>query len=425
MMSIKDIIDTISKCWPWFNKQKKWQKICIIIAIVLLAIGYYWGPILIEEYKNYVSPFKNHQVGVLILKLSGDTINNTFQRNLVCSLNSSLSEKYKHSNILIKAYDEGIDESKGIRTAHNKARKIGRKFRASIVLWGSIIEQSKFHPRITIVSDLQCAEIAKHRTLPSMMCNDFSMPDELINTPFYLAQFIAGYVYFYKGEFKKAIDQFENLLDKNTNNEKDVRAVRLHVGLSHSYAARFRFVDGKGEGWKLRIKHVMKSIHYFNMLQNNISKEKEPDIWANIECHKGNTYLFFLQDINVELVCLLANLFNAREDRNEKELNRLTDEFNLLKSNLIDMRGKSIESYISCLDVYTKYDYSLERATVNFFLGHSNKPFLFSDDKKPLYKRSIQYFEKALQDLPDSAPSCFRDNIMKELSQVKKEFSNS
>lgn len=196
-----------------FLKLKRSQKIALAVAIALAVLGYagyssFW--------KNRIPKFSDdgNDAGILVLRINGDTEDNNLQLELVSALNSELikSPTKGRSQIKARAYDEGVSEVTDIDEAHNDARKMGKRQKAILVIWGTRAQEKKFFPRITIVEKTPRLIITTERTLQVQNISELKLPPEIVTHPIYLTHFAVAYTQYYQNKYDEAIERFETLI---------------------------------------------------------------------------------------------------------------------------------------------------------------------------------------------------------------------
>ena len=118
-----------------------------------------------------------------------------FAGNVLVRIDTELSKEPTTQRIEVRANAKIINEGRGWVQAHGKARKIGRKAGAVLVIWGNrVVDKTGFHPRITAVTD-RIPPLLGERPLAVQNIDELSLPDELVDQLIYLAHFAAGYLF--------------------------------------------------------------------------------------------------------------------------------------------------------------------------------------------------------------------------------------
>lgn len=181
------IFTAITFYWKSKKKDKPLSLKIIIFGAILSAIFAViaLSTIIIWPWQK----FKNNQSGVIILQLCGDDKDNSLRRHLIASLN----EELKLEGIIIKGIDKTVDEEKlGKEKAHAQARQIGTRYNAILALWGDVINDNKFHPRLTVIQE-HPDTVNPDSTLQMQDIKEMQLPAILIETPISLAYFLSGY----------------------------------------------------------------------------------------------------------------------------------------------------------------------------------------------------------------------------------------
>ncbi|MFW9929694.1 MAG: hypothetical protein ACFFD1_09905 [Candidatus Thorarchaeota archaeon] len=150
-------------------------------------------------------------------------------------MNEKLSQKDSVNMIEVRGYNEMITNSFGLKRAFEKARKIGKKYKALLVVWGERIERKKFHPRISIVNEKIKYLIKVNRLIKVQNIPNCDLPQELVNEPIYLTNFIIGYNNYWNNLYPVAAKNFEDCMRLRTQvYPEEISAVQYY--LANCYA---------------------------------------------------------------------------------------------------------------------------------------------------------------------------------------------
>jgi hypothetical protein len=203
------ILCTISLLYYWKadSRREKIRARYRILSISGLAFACLFAWLIRTQIVFPYQKFPDDQTGIIVLKLIGDDDKNTTRRHLIASLNENLKSK----NIIIKAVDRIVDEENfGKTTAHAKARRLGKKYHATLALWGNLKGDNIFHPRLTAIKE-HPASVNPDSTLRVMDISDMQLPAEIAVQPIKLATFLTGYNFYMAGQFHSALNNFSAL----------------------------------------------------------------------------------------------------------------------------------------------------------------------------------------------------------------------
>lgn len=243
VLRAKEKIDTVEsrESVPLFKGHTRFIAVTIIVVIGL-AIVLAW-----PYFPRGGTPFTKVG-GILILRITGDTPNNSLRRDLVNTLNKELIQGVSTMNlgIEIAVHSGTIDETliSDLKSAHDRARKIGKEQKATLVIWGARIEDKKFHPRITIVDERMRGLVDVEHTVHAQNISEIDLPPEIVDQPLYLTLFVSGCILFYREKYDEAIVCFEAALEKATLRESTTNRVQynsaLFIGASFLEKSKYR-----------------------------------------------------------------------------------------------------------------------------------------------------------------------------------------
>lgn len=221
--------------WVWLGAKKTEQKqfkrrlvflsLMLIVAAIGIAIHHLVPP----------KQFPSNVAGVLVLSIEGDDSAGSLQRELVSSLDAELAKDTTGENIKIWATDDIVDKKQGLDVAHTKARRIGEKRKALLVIWGSKSKagETEFFPCITLLRTNKNLGLASERTLAVQDIHEVSLPAEIVRQPIYLAHFVAGYSFYDRKQYQEAINHFEAALHSSLATQKEAADLRFFLGFCH------------------------------------------------------------------------------------------------------------------------------------------------------------------------------------------------
>src|SRR5437762_1739699 len=184
------------------------RQIGIALLIAVLAAG-----VILMNHLFFLRErgFSKNVTGVLVTRIVGDNASDSLQGDLVGKLNAELQKEATGQRIEVHASSEMVNENNGLKEAHDRARAIGRRLNAKIVIWGRKIGEQKFYPRITVRGKC-CWSVESERTHEEQSITEAHLPGELVDEPFYLIHFVAGYSYFIQNNYQEALPHFKAAL---------------------------------------------------------------------------------------------------------------------------------------------------------------------------------------------------------------------
>jgi len=227
------------------KKLKRQLKLVVMVLIVtVLLIGIHY---LIPSKR-----FSSDVAGILVLRIAGDDSSNSLQNELVSSLNTELSKGATSQTIEVWADDDLVTEKQGLPMAYKKAREIGERRKALLVIWGSTSDKIRFFPRVTVVP---ITGPLGDGTLSVQDIREVSLPVETVQTPILIANFIAGFTFYNKGLYEKAVNCFESTINSGHVAMPAAADLILFDGFSHWFLAY---------GQVNMTEHLEKAIYYLS-----------------------------------------------------------------------------------------------------------------------------------------------------------------
>ena len=204
--------------WLWVGttavekKKVLRRQISVVLLIAVLA----GAAILVNHFVfQRERGFSKNLTGILVARIVGDDgALNSSQGDLVEKLNAELQKEATGQQIEVHTTREMVNENNGLKVAHERARAIGQRLNAKIVIWGRKIGENKFYPRITVMAPLEDWSAARERTHEEQSISELHLPEELVDEPFYLIHFAAGYSYFVQGKYEEALPHFKTALGR-------------------------------------------------------------------------------------------------------------------------------------------------------------------------------------------------------------------
>jgi len=223
--------------------------------------------------------FPPQTAGILVLRIAGDDSANLLQNALVSKLNAQIATDPVGQGIEIWAVPEYVDETRGIVKAHEKARRIGKKRNALLVIWGNKAGEMEFFPRITIPS---ATGPESERTLNLQDMHQLSLPKESVDEPVYLAHFIMGYALCCYGRFPQALGHIDAAQQLNAGTQEDTIGLEFLAALCHC-----ALTGRPGETET----HALLSIEGFSRAAEYSRRTGDLDDFATAENDLGVAYL--------------------------------------------------------------------------------------------------------------------------------------
>jgi tetratricopeptide (TPR) repeat protein len=177
--------------------------------------------------------FSKDLTGVLVTRILGDDADDSLQRDLVGKLNAELQKQETGQQIEVHRSSKIVDENSGLKIAHDRARAIGQRLKAKIVIWGGKIGENKFYPRITVMAAPQEWSAARERTHDEQRIIELHLPQELVDEPFYLIHFAAGYSYYIQDKYEEALPHFEAALGRKGALPKELADLQFFTAVCH------------------------------------------------------------------------------------------------------------------------------------------------------------------------------------------------
>ncbi len=348
----------IGATWCWLIKataqgeQTVWPRFCAGLISVSLALIWAWGnhvfrlsesPTSIQTLSAFAISlltlsaislhtlfyarqpvFPQGVVGILVLRFKGDE-DRSLQRRLVETLNSRMGAEPKGSRIEIHSGRDTVAEDKGIVRSHERARDIGERLNASIVIWGDKTDERRLFPRVTVVNRDQALGGVANDTLDVQDISDIGLPTEVVERPLYLSRFIIAYSFVELGDSAKALEYLNNAISQAGPNDDivDLKAYFGYVALnvagedpalgkllykaiqsleeaSNAYeqSSRIKWALAKsnlGIAYAMlkkgvRSQNLKRALDSCNAALTVFNVEHSPDEWARVKTNLGTAY---------------------------------------------------------------------------------------------------------------------------------------
>lgn len=204
-------------CWKWIGTKTRernvlGRQIAFALVLVLAAGGAMW----VNHFFLRREPvFTTNHPGILVMPIVGDDALNSLRSVLLEKLNAELQKEAGGEQIEVHAGRETLSDDNGLTAAHERARAIGQRLGAKLVIWGRKIGDKQFYPHITVVTASEDWTAARERDPHGAQhIAELQLPEELVDEPFYLIHFAAGYSYFNEENYKEALSHFKAALQR-------------------------------------------------------------------------------------------------------------------------------------------------------------------------------------------------------------------
>jgi tetratricopeptide (TPR) repeat protein len=211
-------------CWRWIGTGREKrpilrQRIGTAIVLAFLAGVAIWVNHAVFQREPV---FLENLTDILVTRIVGDDPIDSLQGELVDKLNAQLQKDPAGKQIEVHASRKTIDENNGLPTAHEHAREMGRPLNATLVIWGRKVGEKEFYPRITVVNASKGLSATSERTRGMQKIEDLGLPEEFVDEPFYLIDFVVGYSYYNQGNYKEALPHFEAAVRRHTGSPNEI-----------------------------------------------------------------------------------------------------------------------------------------------------------------------------------------------------------
>ena len=147
--------------------------------------------------------FSKDVTGVLVTHIVGDDALDSLQGALVGKLNAELQKEDTGQQIEVHASSEILNENAGLKVAHERARAIGKRLNAKLVIWGRKSARNNFTSRITVLAVPILWSGVRERTHDEQTITELHLPKEVVDEPFYLIHFTTGYSFYVQDKVPK------------------------------------------------------------------------------------------------------------------------------------------------------------------------------------------------------------------------------
>lgn len=327
------------------------------IAKIFDLVGKYWRRYIVTHDRV----FKKDTTGILILRMEEDA-SYDLQDAFLAILNGKRRKEKLDALLDVQTSTKFVNENDGLDLAHDRAREIGRNLNAQLVVWGKKIGAKQLFLRITIVAAPKEWPVNRERTQDEPIeITDLRLPAEAVDEPLYLVHFGAGFSFYVRGDYAKALPHFKAALLRGLAAEPeelaDLRffAARCHHGLT--------------EGQKAPSGELKNTIELYTLAADAYEKMDRKDDWAKAQNNLGAAYGSL-------------GRYGASPDERRDNLD------------------KAIAAFKSILPIYTKSERPPEWARTQSNLAAQYNTLAMNGDRQSAIK-SVAACEEALQILTE------------------------
>lgn len=229
-----------------------------IFALALAALL-----LLLSHSCSHEPVFSKNVTGVLVMRIMGDDGLDSLQGDLVEKLNVELEKEPTGQRIEVHASSKTVSEKDGLKVAHDRARVIGQRLNAKIVIWGRKIGDKKFYPRLTvIVSPIKNWSAQRERTHDVVNITELQLPEELVDEPFYLIHFADGYSYYLQNKYRQALADFTSALGRKGALPGELADLEFFTGHCYLMGAHEDYLPTNLEG---AVEHFEKAARIYEI----------------------------------------------------------------------------------------------------------------------------------------------------------------
>ena len=415
-------------CWLLIGTKTQEKKVLhrqIGIALVLVVLA--GGAIWVNHFFFLRDPaFSKNASGILVMRVVGDDALDSLQAALVENLNRELQEEAAGQQIEVHAGRDRLDDSNGLPAAHERAQIIGQRLNAKLVIWGRKIGQKEFYPYITVTAAPKNWSAKSER--PAVVVQNIAelhLPKELVDEPFYLIHFAAGYSYYLQKNYKEAVVHFKAALRRKGALPIELADLQAFTGICGQSLAAGQKTMGVNLQEAIGLYEKAAKVYEGHEEQN----EKRAVIQNNL----GVAYSDLpTGDRAANLQKAIAAYEAALQVRTEKDfpVDWTTTQINLGSAywglptgdRAANVR-KAIAAYEAALRVYTEKDFPVGWALTQNNLGGAYMGLPTGDRAANLQKAKV-CFEAALRVYTESGfPESHRDTVA-HLADVEHQLRN-
>jgi tetratricopeptide (TPR) repeat protein len=385
-------------CWRLIGAAKREKKVLRRQIGAALILAFLAGSAILATHFFFrrEQVFPKNVTGILVTRIAGDEEHDSLQGELVANLNAQLEEEPAGQRIVVHASAETVEESKGLAAAHKRARLIGQRLNAKLVIWGRKIGEKKFYPRITVVAAPEGWAAETKRTHDVQSITELHLPDGLTDEPFYLIRFAAGYSYANQNNYREALRQFKAALQRKGSSASELADLQFFTAFC-DYSLSF--------GQRDMTVSLEEAIGLFEKAAK-VYKEADQKKWAMTQNNLGAAYGHLpTGDRAANLQKAIAAYEAALKVYTEKDFptdwamtqNNLGAAYSDLPTgDRAANLQKAIAAYEAALKVYAEKDFTIVWAATQNNLGaaYSDLP---TGDRAANLQKAIAAYETALR----------------------------
>jgi tetratricopeptide (TPR) repeat protein len=462
-------------CWLLIGTKKQEKKVRRKQVGIALFLGLVGGvAIWMNHYFFLREPvFPKNVIGILVMRVVGDDALDSLQAALVENFNREVQEEAAEQPIEVHASREGLNDNDGLAAAHQRARIIGHRLNAKLVIWGRKIGAKEFYPYITMTTAPKNWSVKSERgAVVVQNIAELHLPKEFVDEPFYLMRFAAGYSYYAQTKYKEALIHFKDALRRKGGSANELadlqfltafcdhslasgqknmsanlqEAIGLYEKAAKVYAGQEQQSEKKWASTQSnlgnayvdlptgdRAANLQKAIAAFEAALR-VSTEKDfPAVWAGIQNNLGNAYVELpTGDRAANLQKAIAAFEAAQRVSTEKDFparwataqNNLGTAYSQLPTgNRAANLQKGIAAFEAALRVSTEKDFPADWAEIQCNLGTAYGQLPTGDGAANLRKAKV-CFEAALRVYTESGFPAYHRNIAAKLADVERQLQN-
>jgi len=273
-------------CWLLIGtkaqeKRVRRKQIGIVLVLALVAGATIW---INHSFFLREPVFSKNVTGILIMRVVGDDTLNSLQADLIENLNRELREEAAGQQIEVHAGRERLDDSNGLPAAHERAQMIGQRLNAKLVVWGRKVGEKEFYPYITVTAAPKNWSAKSERAAVVVQnIAELHLPKELVDEPFYLIHFAAGYSYYVQMNYKEALIHFKGALRRKGGSPSELADLQ-------SFTAVCEYSLGAGQ--KNMSANLQEAIGLYERAAKVYEghEEQNEKKWASIQNNLGVAY---------------------------------------------------------------------------------------------------------------------------------------